>query len=126
MTVHNIGRYATVTVPRYTSYPTAPHFLERCGCQLYARWLGETPASEHAFALFSRALLPLDLRLLRLLYQGKPQGRADPGLWPDNGAGGLPGGRPPASKLPVTHMHWGGGTPSLMPAQGFAAIFKAH
>ena len=28
-------------VPRYTSYPTAPHFHEGIGCDIYAQWLGE-------------------------------------------------------------------------------------
>ena len=28
-------------VPRYTSYPTAPHFSESIGPDAYAQWLGE-------------------------------------------------------------------------------------
>lgn len=31
-------------VPRYTSYPTAPHFSESIGNEQYADWLGELPA----------------------------------------------------------------------------------
>jgi hypothetical protein len=30
--------------PRYTSYPTAPHFSPAVGASVYARWLGELPA----------------------------------------------------------------------------------
>ncbi len=31
-------------VPRYTSYPTAPHFTPAVGAGVYERWLGELPA----------------------------------------------------------------------------------
>lgn len=31
-------------VPRYTSYPTAPHFSEGIGIEQYADWLGDLPA----------------------------------------------------------------------------------
>ena len=30
-------------VPRYTSYPTAPHFTERIGAGDYGRWLAAVP-----------------------------------------------------------------------------------
>src|SRR5271169_3741172 len=30
--------------PRYTSYPTAPHFTPAVGADVYERWLGELPA----------------------------------------------------------------------------------
>ncbi|MFQ5845186.1 MAG: oxygen-independent coproporphyrinogen III oxidase, partial [Planctomycetota bacterium] len=33
-------------VPRYTSYPTAPHFHDRIGPQAYADWLAEIPPDE--------------------------------------------------------------------------------
>ena len=33
-------------VPRYTSYPTAPHFSEAVGADMYAQWLSEVPAGE--------------------------------------------------------------------------------
>lgn len=33
-------------VPRYTSYPTAPHFTEEVDAATHARWLAEIPGSE--------------------------------------------------------------------------------
>ncbi len=30
-------------VPRYTSYPTAPHFSPAVGAETYAKWLGALP-----------------------------------------------------------------------------------
>ncbi|MCL6707794.1 oxygen-independent coproporphyrinogen III oxidase [Pseudomonas sp. R2.Fl] len=35
-----LGKYSGA-VPRYTSYPTAPHFGENLDCGKYAQWLGE-------------------------------------------------------------------------------------
>jgi hypothetical protein len=31
------------SVPRFTSYPTAPHFSDEIGPETYARWLDELP-----------------------------------------------------------------------------------
>lgn len=40
MTADLVARYAG-PVPRYTSYPTAPHFHDGVNAQTYARWLAE-------------------------------------------------------------------------------------
>src|SRR3546814_7085515 len=42
MTTDLIERYSA-PVPRYTSYPTAPHFHAGITPDTYARWLGEVP-----------------------------------------------------------------------------------
>lgn len=44
ITAELIERYSA-PVPRYTSYPTAPHFHAGITPQIYARWLGEVPAN---------------------------------------------------------------------------------
>ena len=36
--VENLEKYATLQVPRYTSYPTAPHFNAAIGAPDYAGW----------------------------------------------------------------------------------------
>lgn len=41
MLTNSLNRYAK-PVPRYTSYPTAPHFHDGIDGTCYARWLGET------------------------------------------------------------------------------------
>jgi oxygen-independent coproporphyrinogen-3 oxidase len=43
MTPDQIRRYASVAVPRYTSYPTAPHFHEGVTAETYRGWLGALP-----------------------------------------------------------------------------------
>ena len=43
-----IARYADQRLPRYTSYPTAPHFSAAVGPETYAGWLAATPAGTPA------------------------------------------------------------------------------
>src|SRR5208337_1010484 len=58
-------------VPRYTSYPTAPHFSPAVGASVYARWLIELPA-ETPLSLYLCAVLRPALPLLRLQHVGCP------------------------------------------------------
>jgi coproporphyrinogen III oxidase-like Fe-S oxidoreductase len=43
--------YAAQNVPRYTSYPTAPHFTAEIGAADYIAWLEEIPSSA-TFSLY--------------------------------------------------------------------------
>lgn len=45
-----LARYSSA-VPRYTSYPTAPHFHDAIGCGIYAQWLQELH-SGHDLSLY--------------------------------------------------------------------------
>jgi len=45
MTPETLKRYAS-PVPRYTSYPTAPHFSDDIGANAYRSWLAALPAGE--------------------------------------------------------------------------------
>ena len=42
--IRNLVERYSHPVPRYTSYPTAPHFHSGVDARTYARWLGELPA----------------------------------------------------------------------------------
>ena len=44
-TRHLLAKYSG-TVPRYTSYPTAPHFSQDVGCDDYAQWLSQLAAPQ--------------------------------------------------------------------------------
>jgi len=65
--------------PRYTSYPTAPHFSAAVGPEQTRQWLGELSRRD-TLALFPRPLLRGDLRLLRLSHQGAAARGAADGL----------------------------------------------
>src|SRR5215470_716451 len=57
-------------VPRYTSYPTAPHFCAAAGPQTYAAMACRAAASRDAVALPACAVLHRALPLLWLHDQG--------------------------------------------------------
>lgn len=101
-------------VPRYTSYPTAPHFTASVDSAVYRRWLSQvalnTPVSLYLHVPFCRTMC---------WYCGchtKATARLEPieqyldflEQEIDLVAHLLPG------RMPVVHVHWGGGSPTLV------------
>jgi oxygen-independent coproporphyrinogen-3 oxidase len=116
-----IARYDR-RAPRYTSYPTAPHFSPAVGATTYADWLSQLPA-EMPLSLYLH--VPFCDRLC--LYCGcntsvvrlESSHRAYASLLMreiDHVAQVI--GR----RAKVTHMHWGGGTPTSLPGDCLIAI----
>lgn len=118
------ARYAERNVPRYTSYPTAPHFGPQVTGSTYAGWLAQLPEADdlslylhvpfcrdichycgcHTKA--SRKDAPIlsyaetmieEIRVVRRHIGGTRR---------------------------VSHIHWGGGTPSLLPREAFLRIVE--
>lgn len=110
-------------VPRYTSYPTAPHFHEGVGEQQYIKWLEELN-QEHTLSLYFhvpyckqlcwfcgchtkvvnryepvRKYLDLLEREILLLARHLPDSL-------------------------VTHIHFGGGSPTIISAEDFASLMS--
>jgi oxygen-independent coproporphyrinogen-3 oxidase len=118
MTESQLGKFGLfdTNVPRYTSYPTAPHFGRDVGSQQFTRWVEQiSPGSEISLYLhvpFCRRLCwfcacrtqgtqaeaPL-LAYLEVLKQELALLRAH-----------LPQG------VKLKRLHWGGGTPTLLRA----------
>jgi oxygen-independent coproporphyrinogen-3 oxidase len=105
-------------VPRYTSYPTAPHFSDAVGPADFATWAEATPTgSEISLYLhvpFCRRLCWFCACRTQGTATGEPLApyvetlKAEIDLL----AARLPGG------VTLSRLHWGGGTPTLMsPAQ---------
>ncbi len=101
-------------VPRYTSYPTAPHFHDGIGAAAYGDWLG---------ALDPGAALSLYLHVpycdslcwfcgchTKIVRHYEPIAAYVEALLGETDlvAAHLPG------RLRVTHIHWGGGSPSML------------
>lgn len=118
-------RYATRSVPRYTSYPTAPHFNAEVNGTVYAEWLAALPAD-------ASVSLYLHVPYCRSIchYCGchtKAALRDDPVIeYAETLAAEInlvadTIGR----KAKVTHIHWGGGTPSLLPEASFDKVMAA-
>ncbi len=104
-------------VPRYTSYPTAPHFHTGVGADTYVRWLDEIP-SDTRLSLYVPVPLCDSLcwfcgchtKLVKRYapvaqYLGLLRREID-----------LVAERL-ISRLPIGHIHWGGGSPNILAPQ---------
>ncbi|MBI1365666.1 MAG: oxygen-independent coproporphyrinogen III oxidase [Alphaproteobacteria bacterium] len=117
-----ILKYAERRAPRYTSYPTAPHFTPAISAADYAGWLAALPADE-AVSLYlhvpfcremcwycgchtkaTRRLEPVEKYADVLLAEI------------DLVAGLLP------KRARVSHIHWGGGSPAYLRPARFAEL----
>jgi oxygen-independent coproporphyrinogen-3 oxidase len=100
-------------VPRYTSYPTAPHFTAAIGPDVYRSWLAVMPA---------KATLSLYLHVPYCteicLYCGcntKAARRRDPiDRYAEMLAKEIDLVAAATGRRQVVHLHWGGGTPSIL------------
>lgn len=115
-------KYATRSVPRYTSYPTAPHFGDGVDGALYASWLAalpaETPVSLYLHVPYCRAICHYCGCHTKAALKDDPVIDYAEGLIAEIELVGRAIGR----RLPVGHLHWGGGTPSLLPIPSFRAV----
>jgi hypothetical protein len=122
MTPTLLARYANQRVPRYTSYPTAPHFRPEVGSVEYGDWLADLPertvASLYLHVPFCRsmcwycgchtAVARRDGPILDYVRSLRRE--------VDLVTGSLRG------SVPVRHVHFGGGTPTILPAAVFLAL----
>jgi oxygen-independent coproporphyrinogen-3 oxidase len=104
---------AEQAVPRYTSYPTAPHFKAAIGPETYADWLHALPA-EATLSLYLH--VPYCAKLC--LYCGcntKIVRRRDPvEAYADTLAQEVKRVAALSGSRNVVSIHWGGGTPSML------------
>lgn len=116
MKPEQIRRYAAAPVPRYTSYPTAPHFHEGIGPDVYRTWLSEiAPGSRLSLYVhvpfcdtlcwfcgchtkITRKYKPIAAYLETLIAEAR------------HVAAALPAG------VEVGQIHWGGGSPTILEA----------
>ena len=108
-------------VPRYTSYPTAPHFAPSIGASVYARWLAElppdTPLSLYLHVPFCDRLClycGCNTQVVRL--ESAHRAYTDWLLGEIDRVADIIGRR-----APVSHVHWGGGTPTALPGDCLVA-----
>ena len=113
--------FAERNVPRYTSYPTAPHFTDGVGSDVYASWLKQIPDGA-TFSLYLHVPFCRELCLYcgchtKAIRQQEPIDDyaalliAEIGLVAER-----------VGPRPVSHLHWGGGTPSILAALNLARI----
>ena len=99
-------------VPRYTSYPTAPHFTAG-GRRGDLRRVAAGPARRHgSVALSARAVLRPAVPLLRLQHHGGAARFVAARLRRAARARDRPRRGADRAARAVSHVHWGGGTPT--------------
>lgn len=122
MLATNIGANMTDTlqtymrrnVPRYTSYPTAPHFSNAVGSEDYARWLSALPTREpvslYLHVPYCRELCWYCGCNMKLANRDAPVAQYAQTLTREIGllADHLP------ARMDISHLHWGGGTPTAL------------
>ena len=111
-------------VPRYTSYPTAPHFTPAIGRSIYARWLAELPA-DASFSLYlhvpfcDRLCLYCGCNTSVVRLESSHRAYAAALMQEIDRVATLIGRR-----ATVSHVHWGGGTPTSLPADRLIGIME--
>ncbi|PUB17414.1 oxygen-independent coproporphyrinogen III oxidase [Yoonia sediminilitoris] len=106
--------YMNRNVPRYTSYPTAPHFSKDFDATAYASWLHDLPPKDaislYLHVPFCRQLCWYCGCNMKLAKRDEPIAQYARTLVQEVGlvAGHLP------DRMKVSHLHWGGGTPTAL------------
>lgn len=120
-----VKRYSA-PVPRYTSYPTAPHFSASVDAQCYGAWLDELPAGSR-LSLYMH--IPYCASLCwycgcctKAVQRYEPVAEYLSSLHTEMTM--------VAQRLPsdhsVAHIHWGGGSPNILAADDIAALAAAQ
>ena len=108
------ARYAAMRVPRYTSYPTAPNFSADFGQTEYRRWLrqlpGDEPVSLYLHIPFCREMCWYCGCHTTVTRRQAPVSRYVSTLIREIGLVASELG----SRLRTGHVHWGGGSPTLL------------
>ena len=114
MTPPNLSKYAVKSVPRYTSYPTVPHFTEAVGAADYADWLAQLDVSEpvslYLHVPFCKQLCWYCGCNMKLAKRADPVTQYARMLMREIRliARLLP------ARMTISHLHWGGGTPTAL------------
>jgi oxygen-independent coproporphyrinogen III oxidase len=117
-----LERYAKANVPRYTSYPTAPHFQAHFSASTYREWLGgldpEEPVSLYLHVPFCKQQCWYCGCNMKLAARYSPVATYVQNLLAEIElvADALP------ARMPVSHLHFGGGTPTVLEPADLAAV----
>ena len=120
--IPGIAKYFSARVPRYTSYPTAPHFSAEVDAKRYETWLSRIdPRSELALYLhvpFCRRMCWYCGCNMRVIARYSPVTSYVGAIIREIelAARVLPQG------ISVRHIHWGGGTPTALAPEDMIRI----
>jgi oxygen-independent coproporphyrinogen III oxidase len=115
-------KYAKSSVPRYTSYPTAPHFLTHFPASTYREWLAriepDEPVSLYLHVPFCKEQCWYCGCNMKLAARYSPVANYVQHLLEEIEliAGALP------TRMQVSHLHFGGGTPTVLEPDDLATV----
>jgi len=120
-----INKY-DLRVPRYTSYPTAPHFSDGIDGDVYKKWLSELPLDTELSLYFH---IPFCDEMCwfcgcytKIVKRYDPVKEYLDALLAeiDLVADALPTGK--TARFTAKHLHWGGGSPTMLKGEDWMAI----
>jgi oxygen-independent coproporphyrinogen-3 oxidase len=117
-----LEKYSKVSVPRYTSYPTAPHFSTQYPAGTYREWLSRLdprePASLYLHVPFCKQMCWYCGCNMKLAARYSPVATYVKHLLAeiDLIAAALP------ARMTVSQVHFGGGTPTVLEPEDLAAV----
>lgn len=118
-------QYGQDRLPRYTSYPTAPHFSPAISGNDYGRWLKsvpvDRPASIYVHVPFCRSMCWYCGCHTSITKHDAPITHYAAGLRTEAHLVAEAIGQ----RLPISHIHFGGGTPTIMTPETFAYLVEA-
>jgi len=109
-------------IPRYTSYPTAPQFVPTLTAECYAQWLRELP-QDAALSLYFHIPFCAELCLYCGCHTSVVRHYSPIAAYVDmlDREIGLVASHF-GSRHPVGHIHWGGGTPTMLEPDDFLKL----
>ena len=117
--------YGQERLPRYTSYPTAPHFSPAIGEEQYRKWLKSArtrePASLYLHVPFCRSMCWYCGCHTSVTKRDDPIATYAAGLRTEARLVAETVGQ----RMPVSHVHFGGGTPTIMSPETFVDLVGA-
>jgi oxygen-independent coproporphyrinogen-3 oxidase len=119
------ARYGQERLPRYTSYPTAPHFSNAVGCEIYVEWLRSiepsSSASLYLHVPFCRSMCWYCGCHTSITRRDEPIAAYVAALCREIDLVSEQVDRP----IRIDHIHFGGGTPTIMMPELFAGLVDA-
>ena len=114
--------YGQDRLPRYTSYPTAPHFSPAIGESDYRGWIGSLsprrPASIYLHVPFCRSMCWYCGCHTSVTKKDDPIAVYTSGLRTE----AVLVAETIGHRLPISHIHFGGGTPTIMTPEAFSDL----
>lgn len=118
-----IAKY-DVNVPRYTSYPTAVQFHDGINGETYGDWLKDLPPdadiSVYVHIPFCAAMCWFCACNTKVVARNEPVARYTDILHREIDLVAAAIGHAPR----MSHMHWGGGSPTMLRVQQFVSLFS--